>query len=182
MEISEVFHRRPFSLQSGKDNRTQNELLTFSIIQTFLLIVRLLTLIFFTVQTLRYVRVSQRKSGRTNRYTLGTFICLNLSFLGFFVYDGLNIVISFARYVADEEEKKVIEKWEQDSEYERFVFSKVVRHVSYCMQNSAFILNIFSFLHKKRYIRNTSLILDALKSAIFIALELSLENVTNENY
>jgi len=131
---------------------------------------------------LRYVRVSQRKNGRTNKYTLGTFICLNLSFLGFFVYDGLNIVIAFAKYVADEEEKQVIEKWEQDTKYEVFVFSKVVRHFSYCMQNSAFILNIFSFLHKKRCIRNTSLIIDALKSAIFIALELSLENATNENY
>ena len=67
---------------------------------------------------MRYVRVSQKKSGRTNRYTLGTFICLNLSFLGFFVYDGLNIVISFTKYVAvDELEEKEIEQWEKNTEY-----------------------------------------------------------------
>jgi hypothetical protein len=48
--------------------------------------------------------MSVKKNGRANRYTLWTFICLNLSFLGFFFYDGLNISIYFAEYVANEEE------------------------------------------------------------------------------
>jgi hypothetical protein len=49
------------------------------------------------------------------------------------------------------------------------------------MQNSAFILNIFSFLHNKKIIRNSSLIINFLKSAIFIVLELSLETASNKN-
>ena len=99
-------------LQSGADDRSKEELIVFNSIQLVILLVRLITLIYFTVQTLRYVRMSVKKSGRTNKYTLATFICLNASFIGFFFYDGLNITLNFAIYVAStEEEKKVIEKW-----------------------------------------------------------------------
>jgi hypothetical protein len=54
--------------------------------------------------------MSVKKNGRTNRYTLWTFICLNFSFLGFFFYDGLNITLKFAKYVAaNKDEEKAIE-------------------------------------------------------------------------
>lgn len=59
MEISMASDQHP-RLLNGPDNRSKNELIVFTSISTVLLIVRLLTLIFFTVQTLRYVRVSQR--------------------------------------------------------------------------------------------------------------------------
>ena len=48
MEISAALYNHS-PLKGGLDNRTKNELIAFTIVQTILLIVRLLTLVFFTV-------------------------------------------------------------------------------------------------------------------------------------
>lgn len=73
-----------------------------------------------------------KKNGRTDRYTLGTFVCLNLSFIGFFIYDGINILLQFLKYIADPEEKEKIEDWEVKNAEIMFLVSKIVRHFSYC--------------------------------------------------
>jgi hypothetical protein len=88
-----------FSMQAEQD-RPENELIGFTIAALVLLIVRFVTLIYFTVQTMRYVRLSKKKNGSINLYIMGTFICLNLSFIGFFLYDCLAIFISFAKFAA----------------------------------------------------------------------------------
>ncbi len=52
---------------------------------------------------------------------------------------------------------------------------KVLRHLSYFMQDGAFILNIFSFLPKRmKKFRNITMISNLIKSAVFIYLEMSL--------
>lgn len=78
---------------NADDGRSRSEHLFFTVLSLVLLFVRLCTLFFFTVQTIRHVRLSVKKNGRTDKYTLGTFVCLNLSFLGFFIYDGIEIGI-----------------------------------------------------------------------------------------
>ena len=97
----------------SQDTRSQGEKLFFTLTSTILMVVRLFVLIYFTTQTIRHVRITVRKSGRTDRYTLWTFICLNLSFLGFFIYDGILIGLTFAKSIAaDQESKDAIAKWE----------------------------------------------------------------------
>ena len=79
------------------------------------MVVRLSVLIYFTTQTIRHVRVTVKKSGRTDRYTLWTFMCLNISYLGFFIYDGILIGLTVAKSIAtDQKEKDAITKWEDD--------------------------------------------------------------------
>jgi len=75
-----------------------------------LLIVRFFTLIFFATQTVRHVRLNLTEKGKIDKYILGTLICLGFSFLGFFVYRGLEIGVDFALSVTEgtPTEEKVI--------------------------------------------------------------------------
>jgi hypothetical protein len=89
---------------NSTDDRPISERVAFKSVEIILLLARFVILVVFTFQTIRHVRASLKKNGRTNRYALATFICLDLSYLGFFVYGGIPIAIQFAMYVSDPQE------------------------------------------------------------------------------
>jgi hypothetical protein len=85
-----------------------------------------------------------------DKYTLATLGFLGLSFLGFFVYRGLEIGIGFAKAINMENTNKLNEivLWELRNKAALFYTETVFRHISYCLQNLAFLYNIFSFIRK----------------------------------
>ena len=64
-----------------------------------LLLVRLASLIFFSLQIRRHIGLSLQSRGKIDRYTLATLGLLGISYLGFFVYRGLEISLEFAEAV-----------------------------------------------------------------------------------
>lgn len=118
----------------SEEIRPKAELIIFKSIQITLLLVRLLTLMFFTFQTVRHVRFSLKSTGRINTYTLGTVLCLGLSFLGFFVYRGLEISLSFAESLTlNTSSYASLINWEESYKTSIFITKTVFRHISYCL-------------------------------------------------
>jgi len=65
------------------------------------------------MQTVRHVRLNLTEKGKIDKYILGTLVCMGFSFLGFFVYRGLEIGVDFAMSITDgtpAEEKVIIWK------------------------------------------------------------------------
>ena len=102
-----------FNLEETSPTRSPTELIIFRSIQFSLLIIRFFTLIFFATQTIRHVRLNLTEKGKIDKYILGTLVCMGFSFLGFFVYRGLEIGVDFAMSITDgtpAEEKVIIWK------------------------------------------------------------------------
>ena len=78
---------------SSSDPRSKEELLVIRSIQGFLLIVRLFAIVFFCIFSARHIKFGLTNKGLTQSDLLssGIFICLGISFLGFFIYRGLEI-------------------------------------------------------------------------------------------
>ncbi len=126
--------------------------------------------------------MSLQSSGKIDKYTLSTLGFLGLSYLGFFVYRGLEISVDFSKAVtADniEMNSKVI-AWEETHKEELFVCKTIFRHISYCLQNLALLFNIFSFIR-----RINRLFIVCFSSIVLISLVcliVQLTNVLNDNF
>lgn len=152
--------------------RTLNEVLTFRSIQSLLLLVRLIALTIFALQTVRYVRFSLQTKGRIDKYAVATFVCLGLSFFNFFIYRGLDIGIDFAILVRYDSEKQQIIDWRARNNDLITIVSAVLRNIAYCLQNIALLVNIFSFLRNKRRLLFILSSLLVLISIIFLTMTL----------
>jgi hypothetical protein len=151
------------------DSRPPSEEIAFKSIQFTLLIVRLITLIFFTVQTIRHIKINVESKGKIDKYILGTLLCLGLSFLGFFIYRGIEIGIDFAMSVSKgtPKEQEVL-LWELKNENALFVVKTIFRHTAYCLQNMALIFNIFSFIREKKLFYVISLTTIIISAVLFL--------------
>jgi hypothetical protein len=83
----------PLLINEGND-RSREEILIFCSVTSLLILLRLPTLIIFTVFTIRYIRLTLKQTGSIDWYTTTTLALLGVSFIFFLIYRGLDITIA----------------------------------------------------------------------------------------
>ena len=83
---------------------------------------------------MRHIRINLKSKGSIDKYILGTLVCLGLSFLGFFIYRGLEIGLDFALEVAKGTPNyQKVQLWEDKNDMELTIVKTIFRHIAYCL-------------------------------------------------